>query len=86
MEIDELRREVDRADNEIISLLSRRMDIVKAIAIIKKSNKAPIFDKKREIELLNRVKEEAKGKKLSEDFISKLYELILEHSRREQEK
>lgn len=85
MELEELRKEIDRIDDEIIMLLSKRKTLVKDIAVLKKTKNAPVFDKEREAQLMIRLKKKAKENGLDEDFISKLYSHILENSRDEQE-
>ena len=46
--INQLRDEVDILDSQIIYLLSKRMNIVKEIALQKKKTGYPLIDKKRE--------------------------------------
>lgn len=48
-----LRQEITQIDHDIISLLSKRMFVSKRIAEHKKENNLPIFDPKREKELLD---------------------------------
>ncbi len=51
--LEELRKEIDKIDNEIISLLSKRKDLIKGVAEIKKELIKPILDEKREKEILD---------------------------------
>ncbi|MDO8609375.1 MAG: chorismate mutase [bacterium] len=46
-QIVELRKQVDKIDNDIISLIAKRMDIVKKIGAYKKQNNIPLLDSKR---------------------------------------
>jgi len=46
-----LRKEIDRIDNEILDLLSRRLKIVKNISTVKKKSDKQIFDQFREDEV-----------------------------------
>lgn len=85
MELEELRKEIDRIDDEIIMLLSKRKTLVKDIAVLKKTKNAPVFDKEREAQLITRLKKKAKENGLDEDFISRLYDYILKNSKDEQE-
>lgn len=84
--IDKLRKEIDRIDNSIIELLSKRKSIVKKIAGIKKQENKPVIDKEREQEIIHRLKKLSKEKGLDEDFIGSVYEIIINNSRNEQEK
>ncbi|AAL81825.1 chorismate mutase [Pyrococcus furiosus DSM 3638] len=52
-----LRKEIDKIDNQIISLLKKRLEIAQAIGKIKKELNLPIEDRKREEEVLRRAGE-----------------------------
>ena len=84
--IEKLRKEIDRIDNNIITLLSKRKGIVKKIADIKRQKNKPVIDNKREQEIINRLKKLSKEKGLDENFIESIYETIINYSRNEQEK
>jgi len=86
MNIEELRKEIDNIDDNIIKSLSKRKDIIKKIASIKKELDKPVIDEDREQQIIERLKEKAKEKGLDENFINSIYEIILENSRNEQEK
>ena len=60
MELEEIRKEIDKIDNEILAMLAKRKALAKEIALIKKSRKMPILDEKREAELIKRLKKKAK--------------------------
>lgn len=84
MELEELRKEIDRIDDKIMELLGKRKTLVKEIAVLKKTKNAPVFDKERETQIIARLKKKAKENGLDEDFISKLYDYILKNSKDEQ--
>ena len=50
MQYENLRNEIDKIDEEVISLLEKRFEIVKSIGSIKKQNRAQVFDEQREKE------------------------------------
>ena len=52
--IEELRQEINKIDEEMASLFNKRMEVAKDIALYKKENNLPIFDKERELQLLNK--------------------------------
>jgi len=85
MELEEIRKEIDKVDNEIISLLARRKSLSREVGRLKKTKNKPVFDKKREIELITQINEKAKELGLEEDFVVSLYDIILEDSKKEQE-
>lgn len=80
----ELRAEIDRADNQILSLLSKRIDIVKKIGELKKAQGIKPLDKARFNKLLENKLAQAKNLNLREDFIKDIFHTIHKHSLREE--
>lgn len=58
MDLPEVRTEIDRINQEILSLFRRRMDCAKTVAEIKKKEHLPIFDAQREREILEKVRQD----------------------------
>lgn len=82
MNLDELRTEIDKIDNELVALFDRRMDVAAQIAAYKMEKGLPVYDP---------VREEAKlcdiAAKLPEDKQAdgkRLYSLLFELSRNRQ--
>ena len=48
MALDELRAEIDRADQELSAAFARRMEIAARIAAYKRENGLPVLDQRRE--------------------------------------
>ena len=84
--IEKLRKEIDRIDNNIITLLSKRKGIVKKIADIKRQKNKPVIDKEREQEIIHRLKKLSKEKGLDENYIGSVYKIIISNSINEQER
>ena len=82
--IDDLRKEIDEIDEEILNNLSKRKNLVREIAKLKKSIRLPVMDKDREKNLLDNLKKKAKKIGLDEKFVGSLYGIILKNSREEQ--
>lgn len=83
--MEELRREIDRIDSELLSLIAKRLEVAKKIGEYKKKNKIPIRDKKRESEIVN--KRADAFRQLGHDdkeFIKKLFSLLFKKSRKVQ--
>jgi chorismate mutase len=80
------RKQIDKINNKILKLLSKRMKVSEKIGECKKVRNAPIRDEKREKELLNMISKQAKKHKLDEKFIEDVFQIILSESRRKQEK
>ena len=79
--IDELRSQMDLLDNEIIAIISKRHSLAKIIGNYKISNNLPIIDKKRESEARIYHKKLTTQYGISYNYISELYQLIIEQSR-----
>lgn len=82
--MENLRREIDSIDRELIQLFIKRMKTVGAISEYKKANGLPVFDEKRETEKITRaisgIDEEYRGE--TEEFIR----FLMEISKRRQKK
>lgn len=57
--LDEVRKEIDETDNELLPLLIKRMKLAEKVAEIKKKHNLPIFNPQREEEILKDVGEKA---------------------------
>lgn len=64
--IKDLRAQIDEIDESIVTLLAKRMKIVKKIGQLKKKNRIPVLDKSR----FKKVMESKKG------FVKKIWEII----------
>lgn len=78
--LDELRKEIDLLDEELLQLLAKRLFVVKQIGEIKKTNGLPALDEKRRDELLQKIKQKGKKLSIAEPFIEKLYRTIHDHA------
>ena len=78
--IQELRSRVDEVDRELIRILNERARIVQEIMAIKAETGKPIFDPKREEEILRRVVEENEGP-IYDSSLREIFELILHRIR-----
>ena len=74
--IRELRVRVDEVDGELIRVLNERARIVQEIMAIKAETGAPIYDPKREEEILRRVVEQNEGP-IFDSSMRDIFELIL---------
>lgn len=84
MNLDELRVEIDKIDNQLIDLFQKRMDVAAKIGQYKKENNLPVLDSSRERKKLNDI-----ASKADDEFKSHLrvlFSLLFELSRSHQEK
>ena len=84
MSIEDLRNEIDSVDRQIIELFEKRMKIAGEIAEYKKENSLPVFDEKREKEILEKLS--ALSNDRMKESVVGLYEKIFELSRDYEEK
>ncbi|HEU4493664.1 MAG TPA: chorismate mutase [Rubrobacteraceae bacterium] len=76
----ELRERVDEVDSELIRALNQRARIVQEIMALKAESGAPLYDPKREEEILRRVVEMNDGP-IYDSSIRDIFELILHRIR-----
>jgi chorismate mutase len=85
-ELEMLRSEVTNIDEDILNLLSDRMEIARKIGKFKKANNISIFQKVRWAEIMEKGKKFAEKNDLSEEFVVKHFEGIHDESINQQEK
>src|SRR5918998_4445301 len=78
--IEELRGRVDEVDRELIRILNERARIVQEIVAIKAEAGKPLFDPRREEEILRKVADENEGP-IYDTSLREIFELILHRIR-----
>ncbi len=78
--IEELRERVDEVDRELIRVLNERARIVQEIVAIKAEAGKPLFDPKREEEILRRAVESNEGP-IYDTSMREIFELIVHRIR-----
>jgi len=78
--IEELRERVDEVDRQLIRHLNERARIVQEMVAIKAEAGKPLFDPKREEEILQKVAEENEGP-IYDSSMREIFELILHRIR-----
>ncbi len=76
-----IRRGIDGVDDGIVRLLARRRALVIELAKIKKELSIPIYDRKREQALVERVKKWGRKHKLNEEFVEVVFRLVVMNSK-----
>lgn len=79
MDLNELRKEIDAVDRELIALLEKRLDVAAAIAAYKKAHGLPVLDRSREAAKIESVR--AQCRRSTADLIGDLYGPIMAASR-----
>lgn len=80
MGLEEIRKEIDLLDDELVDVLGKRMELVKQVAAVKAKGGIPIRQIKREEELLARQRQAARKHELGEEFIEKIFRVVLDES------
>lgn len=79
--LEALREEINRIDEDIIGLLSRRMEVSKKIAALKKDKGIPVEDRDREKTLFLKLQRDARRNNINEKFVSEVFGIIISHSK-----
>tara|TARA_B100001250_G_scaffold164262_1_gene141286 strand:- start:224 stop:529 length:306 start_codon:yes stop_codon:yes gene_type:complete len=77
--MEELRKELDLLDNELIKLVSKRFKFIEQAAIIK-DDISKIRDNDRIEDIIKRLRKLAKNNDISPDIVEKLWRYIIELS------
>ena len=84
-ELGRCRDEIERIDNEIVTLLARRLAIGKRTGDLKRAAGLPILDPTREAAVIRRVSEVARDAGLPSEPVREIFWQIVGMSRRAQE-
>jgi chorismate mutase len=79
------RNAIEVVDRRIVALLAQRVALGLRAAEAKRRADLPLKDRKREAEVIERAQAEGRGKGLPEKAIRKIFEHIVDMSRRAQE-
>ncbi len=75
-ELDKSRKEINEIDKNLVDLLNKRAEIVMKIKRLKEDRNVPLYDAKREEELINNIVKYNKGP-LFNDNVVQIFESIL---------
>lgn len=81
LDIDDLRREIDRLDHELLRIFNERAALALRIGEIKKDRNLPVYDPEREKRIFTRMNNENPGP-LENEAIIRLFERVIDESRR----
>ena len=80
--VDKIRKQIDRIDMVLITALAERMSLMPEIAEHKKEHNIPIFQEKREQEIMIKLKKIAKDYELNDEFVEEIFLSIFNESKR----
>uniref|UniRef100_UPI0025C0DCB5 bifunctional 3-deoxy-7-phosphoheptulonate synthase/chorismate mutase type II n=1 Tax=Marinilabilia sp. TaxID=2021252 RepID=UPI0025C0DCB5 len=78
--LDELRKKIDKLDDQLLDLLKERMNISEAIGKYKYENNITILQTRRYDEIMNNRRDRGSQRGLDEEFITRIFESIHEES------
>jgi chorismate mutase len=81
MNLDTLRKKIDKIDEKILLLLKKRFDIVKEITKIKKLKGLKIYQPEREKEIFKKISEKAEELGMDIKGVKLIYKIILKLSK-----
>jgi chorismate mutase len=84
MTIETLRKEINRIDRQIISLIGRRQEQAGKLALVKHREGLPIRDEKRRKEVLEEVFSLAVEQQVDPVYVQKIFELLIDMSEQRQ--
>ena len=79
----ELRQQIDKLDEEIISILKKRMGVSREVGKLKERLDIPVEDKTRENEIIDRLTQQA-GQNLSEEQLIRIFTAVFKSSKQVQ--
>ena len=77
---DDLRKQIDEIDREILSLVAKRQEIVSKVAKSKIASQKAIYDREREVKLLEKLEGEGQKLGLKTSLTRRLFNQIIESS------
>lgn len=80
MDIDAIRKEINRLDDELLRIFNERAALALEIGHIKKQHSLPIYDPKREKLIFERMQQNNRGP-LDNAAIIRLFERVIDESR-----
>ena len=85
-QLNNLRAQIDIADQSLLDALGKRMRVANEIGVLKRSNNVAVLQNKRWNEILGKMILEGQDRELSEEFILRVFKAIHQESINKQEK
>ena len=84
MSLDELRREIEDIDREIVELIARRTYVADTVAAVKADRDLPTTDESQEARVMERAGENAERFDLDANLVKAIFRLLIELNKVEQ--
>jgi chorismate mutase-like protein len=79
-QLDELRRNIDRIDLQLLALLNERARVVEKIGSVKQQHTLPVYEPKREEAVFRNVQDHNHGP-LTSDAVRRVFERVIDEMR-----
>lgn len=79
-QLTEFRTQLNSLDEQLLTILSKRYDICRAVALFKKEHDIPMMQPARVEEVKDRCAAMAQSKNINPDFVRNLYTLIIDEA------
>jgi len=80
MQLDEIRKQIDRIDHDIIVLLAERLALMPDVAKYKIENKISRYQPEREEKILNKKTKMGEKHNLEKEYVEDIFKRIIEES------
>ena len=84
MSLDELRREIEEIDHEIVELIARRTYVAETVAEVKSQRELPTTDEDQEQRVMERAGQNAKQFDVDANLVKAIFRLLIELNKVEQ--
>ena len=82
MELSEIRKKIDKLDEELVRIIAKRIALIPDVANYKKENNIPRYNPERENEVIEEKRKLAKELNINPDLIEDLFKRIIEEAHR----
>lgn len=83
--LDEMRQDIDKLDDQILSLIAQRFKVVAEVGQYKKREGMPPLQPNRWQQVVNKLRTKAKQLNLNEDMIEQIWDIIHEQAQEEEQ-
>jgi len=80
MDLNELRVELDKIDEELVNLIAKRVELIPSVAEYKKANGVARVDDNRELQLIEAKRKIAEELGVNPDLIEDIFKRLIEES------
>jgi len=86
MNLEEIRKEIDKTDKELLDLLGKRTSLISKVAEYKIKKNIPVEDSERRKQIISSKRKKAEELNINPDLIEKIYTLLIDEACKIQEK